>query len=198
MATVLQRRPMTTEEFLAWEERQELWHEYVAGEIRAMSGAAVGHNDIADNVLVLLRTKLRGMRCRARRADIKTRAATGDILYPDVMVSCTPRGRRETVIDDPVVVVEVSSPSTQKRDDTAKRWAYQSIPTMRHVVFVSSEAHLVEVASPNPDGSWTSVFYRGLDAVVALPALDAGLPLAQVYEGVDLDEPTAGSDLTSG
>jgi len=195
---MLQRRRMTVEEFLAWEERQELRHELVGGEIRMKSGAAEGHNDIADNVQAILRAALTGRRCRARRADMKIRTPGAHVLYPDMLVSCTKRGRHETVIDDPVVVVEVSSPSTEKRDDTTKRWAYQEVPTMRHVVFVSSESHLVEVASANPDGSWTSIFYRGLDAAAVMPAIEAELPLALVYEGVDLSTPTDEAELTRG
>jgi Uma2 family endonuclease len=113
-------------------------------------------------------------------------------MYPDVVVNCSPRGSRgRTSIDDPVLVIEVASPSTEKYDATEKRWAYQSIPSLRHLVFLAQDKALAEIASRNADGTWTSRFIEGLDAIVELPALELGLPMRELYEDVEPEPSTA-------
>lgn len=181
--------PTTLEAFLDWEERQELRYERVGGVVRAMTGGTLEHNDIADNTMAALRQRLHGGRCRAWRADAKVIAPGGDVMYPDVVVSCAPQERHRTSVDQPVLVVEVTSPSTEKHDATEKRWAYQSIPTLRHLVFLAQDKALAEIASRNADGTWTSRFVEGLGGVVELPALELGLPMRELYEDVEPEPP---------
>lgn len=174
--------PLSLDAFLAWEEEQELRYEFVAGVFRAMTGGTLEHNDTAENVLMLLRERLRGKPCRARGANTKVVTPTGQVLYPDVVVNCSPREPKRNWIDDPVVVVEVASPSTGKYDTTLKRWAYQEIPALRHMVLMAADVPRAEVATRNPDGSWTSVFMTGEAAMVDLEALAVTLPMRDIYE----------------
>lgn len=178
--------PMTLEEFLAWEESQELRYESVNAAVRAMTGGTLEHNAIADNAFTALRLRLQGKPCRPWRADTKVISPSGDVMYPDVVVNCSPRGRRgRTSIDDPVLVVEVASPSTEKYDATAKRWAYQSIASLRHLVLLAQDEARAEVASRNADGTWTSRFVEGLEGALDLPALELSLPMRDLYEDVE-------------
>ena len=80
-----------------------------------------------------------------------------------------------TECDDPVVIVEVLSLLTRSGALIHKRWAYQAIPTLRHLLYVDAARLKVEVATRSEDGSWHSVFLEGPDAIVRLAALDASL-----------------------
>jgi Uma2 family endonuclease len=107
-------------------------------------------------------------------------------MYPDAFVRCGPGQADRTVVEDPVVVIEVLSPSTQQGDLTRKRWAYQAIQTMQAILFVGADEHRVELAVHGPDGTWLSRFFTGLEATVPLTALGVELPLAELYAGTDL------------
>ncbi len=83
-------------------------------------------------------------------------------------------------------MVEVLWPSTQRDYLTLKRWAYQAIPTLQAILFVSAQTAAIELAEREPDGSWRSRHYRGVDATVPLAAVAIELPATEVYMGVDL------------
>jgi len=90
-----------------------------------------------------------------------------------------------------VLVIEVLSPSTAEDDQTEKRWVYQAITSLRQLVYVSPSEAKAELATREKDQSWRSVFVTGVDASLALACLDLGLPLAEIYEGMDFAETRA-------
>lgn len=172
--------------FLDWEERQAERYELVGGVVRMMVGGTIGHNDITDNIQSGLRSRLRGSPCRARSVQTRVRAPGGEIMYPDVLVSCTPRRPDETVIDDPVLVVEVLSPSTAHHDQAEKRWAYQTIESLRQLVFVAPNEAKAELVTRQEDGTWLVSFITGSEGEVALTCLGLTLPMAEIYADIDL------------
>jgi Uma2 family endonuclease len=88
-------RPMSPQEYLAWEEEQPLKYEYIYGEAYAMTGGTLPHNSIAVNITTALRTHLRGKGCKVFMADAKVSVSEkGPYFYPDVVVSCEERDRR--------------------------------------------------------------------------------------------------------
>lgn len=176
-----------TQTFLDWEERQAERFEFVGGVVRMMVGGTIGHNTVADNLHVALANRLSGSKCRAWRGDTRVQAPGSQIMYPDVLVSCTPRRPDETVIDDPVLIVEVLSPSTAHYDQTDKRWAYQSIETVRQLLLVAPNEAKVELVTRQGDGTWLVSFIIGLDADVPLACLDLSLPMAEIYADVELE-----------
>ena len=104
---------MSLDEFLAWEREQPERYEYAGGVTTMMTGGSLDHSTIASNLWTALRDKLRGGTCRAFRGDTKI-IANNSIRYPDLSVTCTPvRGDEDTVLE-PVLVVEVVSPSTER------------------------------------------------------------------------------------
>jgi Uma2 family endonuclease len=182
----------TRQEWLAWEEAQPERYELLWDEPTLMAGGTDRHAGIAVNVAALLRERLRGTPCRVR-TDLKVGLPDGRWVYPDVFVRCTPRGGTETLIDDPVLVVEVLSPGTLIYNTSEKRWAYQGLPSLRHLLVVAQDQAKVEVASRDPDGTWRSVFHIGLDAELHLAAFDINLPLAGIYEDIEFPA-TASAD----
>lgn len=183
----------TVDEFLAWEERQEERYEFVGGVITLMAGGTENHDLIGINAAAALNQRLRGTPCRVHGSNLKVRSPAGAVMYPDAFVRCGPGRGGRTVVDDPVLVVEVLSPRTQQADLTPKRWAYQAIPTVQAILFVAADEARVEVASRAPDGRWVSEFRVGLEASIPLESLSIELPLAELYAGADLEFPPVGS-----
>jgi Uma2 family endonuclease len=189
MAT--QIRHESLEAFLAWEEQQPERYERVGGRVWLMTGGTLAHNRITTNVLLALRTRLKSP-CEAFVTDVKVVTPGEDVMYPDVVVACGAFADRATLLTEPVVIVEVLSPSTAARDQGFKRWAYATIPALRHYVVVVQDEPVVEVAAPNPDGSWRSVFHRGLEARLRLDALEVELGLDEIFARTEVAEPRAG------
>jgi len=184
MATALNARHETLEDFLAWEREQPQRYERLSGVIRLMTGGTVDHNRIALNVADAFRQRLRGGNCEAFVNDIKVVTPAGDVMYPDVVVACGDIPGKATVLDAPVVIVEVLSESTAERDHGRKRWAYQTIPSLRHYVLVDQDEGGVEVTSPNADGTWQSVILRDLGDRLELTALKLEIGLEEVFARV--------------
>ena len=79
----------TPEEYFAWEEQQLCRHEYINGEVYTMSGGTVNHSDIAGNLLILLKTHLRGSGCKTFNSDLRVNIVEStNYVYPDLSVTC--------------------------------------------------------------------------------------------------------------
>jgi Uma2 family endonuclease len=112
----------TPEEYLAWEETQQIKHEYLGGQVYAMSGGTVNHGRIAANFIVLLGNHLRGSSCRVQTSDVRVEIPTfREYTYPDVSVTCDDRDKTATKsISHPCLIIEVLSPSTEGYDRGGK------------------------------------------------------------------------------
>lgn len=180
--TARERMPLA--EFLAWEDAQPVRHERVGGHVWAMFGGTLNHNRIAGNVWAALRQRLHGKGCEAFAMDVRVVSPRGDVMYPDVVVACGERRGSDREISDPVIVVEVASPSTTVRDQGYKRWAYFGIPSLRHYVLLEQDRTVAEVATADGEG-WRSVFLLDPAASWRLDALGFEIPLAEVFAGVE-------------
>jgi Uma2 family endonuclease len=104
--------------------------------------------------------------------------------YPDAMVVCSRSPEAAHYQDHPVVIVEVLSESTRRIDLTEKRDAYLAIGTLKQLILIEpDEAHVI-VYRRKATGGFEAEEHRGLDAVIALPEIEAELPLAELYERV--------------
>jgi len=177
-----ERMPLA--EFLAWEAAQEVRHERVGGHVWAMVGGTLEHNTIALNLVAALRQRLAGTNCRVFAADVRVVTPGGDVMYPDVLVACGERRGTDKEIRDPVVVAEVLSDSAAARDHGAKRWAYGTIPGLRHYVLIAQDRIGAEVASAEGD-TWRSVHLLDPTGRLRLDALGPEIPLAEVFAGVE-------------
>lgn len=177
---------LTPDDYLAWEARQPTKHEYMAGDIYAMVGVTHRHNVIADNLYMALRNHIKGQPCQVFMGEVKLRVARQNAYYyPDVMVACGEHRRlagNSQVVDDPLVVVEVLSPSSEAIDRREKLGAYRSLPTLAEYLMVSQEEQRVEVYRRRGDIGWEQVIFEPGDTL-EIPSLEFSLPLAAVYEG---------------
>src|SRR5437867_1185528 len=111
---------MTIDEFLAWERDQPDRHEFDGFTVTAMTGASLPHVTITMNIAFALRQALRGTGCRAFTNDAKVIAA-GSIRYPDISVTCSPIDDRDDIVPEPVLIIEVVSPTTERVDRGRKK-----------------------------------------------------------------------------
>lgn len=179
--------PSTLDAFLEWEARQPERFELACGVVRLMAGGSEDHDRISGNIFAALRIRLRGTPRSAHFSNLKVLSRAADaVMYPDVFVRCGPREGGRVAVDDPVLVVEVLSESTAKHDLTRKRLAYEAIPSLRRIVYVSTDEPRLDLRVRDASGTWRDDALEGLDASLALPELGLTLPLAEIYEDTEV------------
>lgn len=140
-----QKTLLSPEEYLVGEAQAEFRHEYVAGEVYAMAGASERHNRISGNLYFQLRAKARGSQRGVFMNDMKLRIQQGErFYYPDVMLGCNPDDSHEFYKDQPCLIAEVLSPSTETTDRREKWLAYAQIPSLRYYLLVETNRRHVE------------------------------------------------------
>jgi Uma2 family endonuclease len=180
---IAMRRPMTLEQFLAWEDRQELRYEFDGFQPIAMTGGTVAHSAIQRNIVFSLTGRLRGRPCQPYGSDLKI-AVAGRIRYPDAFVVCTPRANDDKVVVDPVVVFEVLSPSTAREDVFAKNAEYRATPSIqRYIILEQTKAAAVIFARKGED--WVSEVVTE-EGALHMPEIGITVPLAELYADIDL------------
>ena len=132
---------MTPEEYLKWEATQETRHEYIAGEVLAMTGSSKPHNRIALNLATALDSHLEGKGCEVYISDVKMQlAAASAYHYPDLVVTCDRRDQNSTqVVQYPCLIVELLSPSTESYDRGGKFTHYRKLESLQEYVLIQSE-----------------------------------------------------------
>ena len=188
---------LTPDEFLEWENRQEEKHEYHQGDVypmnrgaESMAGGTEPHATVITNTLVALDRYARPRGCKVYTEAMRVRVAAADVFtYPDLSVVCgAPQfhDARKTALLNPLVVVEVLSPSTQNYDRTLKFDTYAQIPELESYVLISQDNPAVDVYTRDGDG-WHLTHTAVGDA--AVPALDCALSMSELYDGVDFPDP---------
>jgi len=176
---------MTIEAYLEWEAQQEVRHEYVHGEVIAMTGGTVPHNDIALNLYTALRPHLRSRGCRINVSDVKVQVSPASpYYYPDILVSCDAQDRNaRKFIEFPTLIVEVLSPSTEAKDRGEKFLYYQTMPSLQEYVLIDAEKVAVECYRRGEGRMWLYYPYSTGD-VLSLHSIEFECPIALLYEGV--------------
>jgi Uma2 family endonuclease len=182
-----QRHYPIGEYFLA-ELMSSVRHEYFDGEIFVMSGGSRNHDTITVNVTGLFHAALRGSSCQAFSGSMRVRTPSGLYTYPDASIVCgapdITRVEGTDTVGNPVVLVEVLSPSTGDYDRGQKFELYRSIATLRDYVLIEQSRVAVEHWSIAGSGEWTSRTTSGIDEHVRLTGVDVELPLSLVSERV--------------
>lgn len=181
---------LSPEDYLRLEAQSPARHEYVAGEIYAMTGASIRHNLIALNIASSLRSHLKSSSCRVMMEGVKLHVARDNAYYyPDVMVSCDPRleklSANDMVVEQPVVVVEILSESTAGTDRREKMSAYRKLASLKEYVLVEQDTRHIDIYRRVGDVGWEQVILEGAD-VLELASLEFRLPLDEIYDGVGI------------
>ncbi len=181
---------VTLEEYLALEETATEKHELWRGHVYAMAGGSSNHRDIIVSLTGICRNALRGRPCRFVGENGKVVVdEAGSGYYPDGAIACPPNeiDRRRGTYDNPTVIFEVLSPSTEARDRKWKFDDYRSLPSLKDYVLIDSMSVRVEVFSRLPDDRWVqSIYLPGTKASV--PSVGVELSLAELYEYAVFEE----------
>jgi Uma2 family endonuclease len=179
---------LTVEEYLELEERSNVRHEYIDGQIFAMTGATDSHNVICGNLYSLVHAHVRGTGCLAHINDMKVQVKVNrSFYYPDIMVTCEPFQAKSVFKSLPVLIVEVLSPSTRQVDRREKLVAYRKLSSLREYAIVYQDRKQIEIHRKSPDGQWEIETLRGSDEL-SLQSLNVPLriPVSAIYEDVVL------------
>jgi Uma2 family endonuclease len=182
------RKRMTEAEFLAWQSDQDQRYELVDGVPQAMTGARIRHDIARGNADRHLAPQLRaaGKGCRPFSADIAIRVYPGQLRRPELSVLCPPFDMEDMVSDSPRKVLEVLSETTRRIDEHVKLDEYKGIAALDAIILMSPTEFDVVVWSRDEARQWQRKRYQSADDVIPLPSLGASLPLAILYDGIDL------------
>lgn len=186
MGQPLPESPFTSQEYLAWEAKQQDKYEYYYGEVFAMGGASRRHVTVAGNIFAALDQSFVDTPCRAYMADMLVEVALNEIYYyPDVFVTCDPADHKaERFMRSPVLVVEVLSPSTEAYDRGEKFIRYRLIPSLQEYILVDPERLRIEIFRREGTGTWS---LRDIAAgeTLHLAGLDLEIPWERVFRNVE-------------
>ena len=178
---VATKRPMTVDEFLAWDDEQEGRHEFDGEEVVEMVGSAYGHEIIVACLLRALGNRLENTPFLPGASGFRLRAGPA-VRLPDAQVYHASLDARATISDQPIAVFEVLSPSTARTDRVEKADNYWATPSIQHFVLIEQAFPEAVVLSRGPL-AWNRVTV-GQGGVLELPAIGLSLPLAEIYHRV--------------
>lgn len=178
---------INAEEYLAGEEISQVKHEFVDGEVYVMAGTSDRHNIISGNLFANLWSHLRDSPCQTFIENMKVRVNRDVFYYPDVLVTCEENSENSYYRDEPVLIIEVISPSTAQIDRREKLRAYQQMPSVREYVIIEQEKISVEIHRRQSDGRWITYFFNHNDEEFTLESVDLTLELKEVYRRVKFD-----------
>ena len=179
---------MSIEEFLDFAESSEQLYEYIDGELHPMTTPTFRHNIIGSNIAFSIRTLLAGNDCQVLGIGQGVRAGETRLLIPDVCVVCEePLLEADTrILLNPILVVEVTSPSSIDRDRVMKRDYYGDVASIQAYLVVDQHRALVELYTRDGNRWWIDS-YSKIDDEVPLAALNCSLSLRDIYRNVDFD-----------
>ena len=194
IATISSPRLSPTE-YLDWEVQQEGRYEYEYGEVIAMTGGKLENNEIALNLIVLIRNHLRGKGCRILGGDAKLMTIPSNVYYfPDLVVTCDPRDRyAREFLQYPCLIAEVLSPATESRDRGIKLRNYLQIDSLQEYILINSDAPRIEFYRRSDRAEvweYLTIYISDLsisDPEAQLTSIDLNLPLSLIYENVDFE-----------
>jgi Uma2 family endonuclease len=183
------KKRYTPEEYLALEEKAEFRSEYDNGEIEAMAGGSLNHQQITANITEFLGAKLRKKGCRVIPTEMKVWVQNyRKFYYPDVTIICDkPKfyNKRDDTIENPKLLIEVISKSTEAKDRGEKFNAFQTLETVQEYVLVTQDKVLVEKFTKQKDGSWRYLATIGLDSEIFFDSVQESLKLNEIYDLIE-------------
>lgn len=198
-AVVYSKQKFSIEEYLEMENTSAEKHEYYLGEIFAMSGAKVPHNTIFSNLFGELSIKLKRKKCRPYGSDMRIHIPDNTLFtYPNISIVC---GELQTLNNDnwnvlnPVVIIEILSPSTKNYDRDEKFKLYRDIATLKEYILVDSESIHIEVFRLNETHHWELEEYNSAEEQLYIKAINEKLSIAEIYDGVKMENTLSSGEI---
>ena len=187
MSTLPAQTYLTPEEYLTWERKQPFKNEYHNGQIIAMSGASRSHNRITVDITIQLGNQLMDSDCEVFASEMRVRTSPEiSYLYPDVIVVCgEPRFEDDTfdTLLNPIVVIEVLSPSTAAYDRGEKFESYKQLASLQEYILISQDSVRVEHYCRR-ETQWNRNTLEHLEDILSLASIECEVPLRAIYRRV--------------
>jgi Uma2 family endonuclease len=184
------KKILSPEEYIKFENESQQKHEFFKGEIFAMAGAGLKHNQIFKNLFFELCSALKGKSCQPYGSDLRIHIPQNTLYtYPDISIICRELISSTEELDsvvEPVIIIEILSESTQNYDRGAKFKLYRDIPTLKEYIMVDSDSISIECFRVNKTNHWELEEYKTLEQILSIPTLAVNLSIKQVYEGTKL------------
>nr|VFJ67992.1 MAG: Endonuclease, Uma2 family (restriction endonuclease fold) [Candidatus Kentron sp. FW] len=179
---------VTPQEYLAFERTSEIRHEFLDGEIFAMTGATRRHNRIAVNLVHMLSAQLVARPCGIYVSDMRVKIeAIEKYTYPDVVVACEPEtfeDTEENTLLNPILIIEILSDSTEAYDRGDKFFHYRAMTSFIEYILVSQKIPCMERFTRQSDGSWLYSCFDDIQQKFQSSSTGCTINLKEVYEKV--------------
>jgi Uma2 family endonuclease len=186
-----EKRYYTPEEYLALEEAAIDKSEYHDGEIVPMTGGTTNHNKLAVNFCRKFPLTIKEQDYEIFINDVRLWIPlTRRYVYPDIMViegQPIYQGTNQTVVTNPLVIIEVLSDSTQDYDRGGKFFFYRSIPAFREYILIDQYSYHIEQFAKNSKSKWELTEYDSEDSVLTLESVEFQMPIRDIYEGIKFE-----------
>ncbi len=182
---------ISVEDYLKGEKISPVKHEYVDGEVYAMAGTSDNHARVAGNVSTALTVHLRDSPCEPFSSDIKVRVSQKVYYYPDILVTCEENPESPYFRNAPVLIIEITSPSTIRTDRSEKLLYYQQMPSVQEYVIVDQHKMNVEIHRRQETGSWITYYFNESDDEIELKSIELTLPITEIYRRVKFEKRNA-------
>jgi Uma2 family endonuclease len=177
--------PRTLEEFEAWHARQPERWEFIHGVPKLMAPASNAHSLVKGNLFAALRTRLQGGPCRVLVDGPQVKARDLSTI-PDIVVVCGRIDLRSGTVDEPVLIAEILSPSTEDNDLIHKWQSYCLIPSLQHFLTIAQDRRFVMVHTRTGPSAFEERAYEA--GSIVLGGLGAELSVEEIYEGIDVPD----------
>ncbi len=183
---------LSVRDYLEFEKDSSVKHEYVDGQIYAMAGASAPHNRIAGNIFNRLDDHLADDQCEPFISDMKVWVSDTVFYYPDIVVACDSPDTDPYYRKKPILIIEVSSPGTERIDRSEKLLAYKRIKSLKEYVIVAQDRVHIEVFRRQRGDRWQWEALTEMGEELRLSSVGLTLKVAQVYRRVGFPKESKG------
>lgn len=178
-------RRMTLAEFLAWDDGTDTRYELIDGFAVAMPPPTEAHRILALRLGSRIDAALASRRpCNAQiEAGVVRPDRAASYYVPDIAVTCQPNEPGRQLMVDPILVVEILSPSTERSDRRVKLPAHQNIESVCEILLIDSDSHHAEVYR-RENHHWGIELVRGAEAMLFLKSVDVRISMSELYQGI--------------
>ena len=180
---------MTVDEFLKWDSGDALRYELADGEPRAMAPASTIHGFLQNELGSLIRNHLRdkasGCEVVANPGVVPRLLSEHNVRIPDLAVTCSPLAAGQATLPDPVLLIEILSPSNQAKTWT-NVWAYTSILSVREILVLRADRMTAELLRRSPQGEWSDRPIAITEGELVLESIGFRVALAELYRRTGL------------
>jgi Uma2 family endonuclease len=184
MGLALLKTKISIKDYLKGENDGEIRHEYIYGEVFAMAGASDKHNRISLNIASKIDNHLsESKNCQVFMNDMKLQADEETFYYPDIFVACdnpNPYYRNE-----PILIVEVLSPKTERTDRNEKLNVYRRITSLQEYLIVAQDKMLCELHYRDKNQNWNAQVFTESEELIEFASINLSLSLNDIYRNVE-------------